>query len=475
MSSPEMTSGELPTGETATGESGRRASRLPRVAIVGRPNVGKSTLLNRMCGRRVSIVEPTAGVTRDRVAVDARLRTDLGERWLEVVDTGGIGIVDRHDLGRHVEEQVRAAVVSSDLVLFLVDGRDGLTPLDEEVARRLRGIRQPVILVVNKVENERAEWEVEPFRKLGLVEGPFAISAQNGQNLEPLYERIADLLPAPEGDESARRAAPTFKLAIVGRRNAGKSTLVNQLVGEERVIVSEVPGTTRDAIDVILERDGETFVVIDTAGVRKKKSFEDAVDFYSDARSTKAIRRADAVLLLFDATEKLSSLEKRLARFVTDQYKPVVLGANKWDLAVGLRPEDFRSYLDQELPGLHFAPKVFLSAKTGQSVWDAVLLCREMFRQGAQRVPTAEVNRVIERALASRTPGRKGHLVRVRYATQAETSPPTFVVFVNDKRLVGQDTVRFLENRLREELPFEEVPVRILLRDRGHVPTEGTR
>lgn len=445
---------------------------LPRVAIVGRPNVGKSTLANRMCGSRVSIVEPTAGVTRDRVAVPAQLRTTLGERWVEVVDTGGIGIVDRDDLSAQVEEQVELALKTADLVLWLVDVRDGTTPLDQEVGRRLRGIPLPVLLVVNKVEGQKLAWDVDAFRRLGASEGPFAISAQNGEGLEPLYQRIAELLPPDPGGEKAPRQ-PVMKLAVVGQRNAGKSTLINAFAREERMLVSEIPGTTRDAVDVVFERDGETFVAIDTAGVRKKKSHQDAIEFFSDARSHKSIRRADVVVLLFDVTRPLAAIDKTLARYIVDHYKPVILGANKWDLVEGLGPDDFRAYIEQELPALSFAPISFLSAKEGKGVESTLTLARELFVQAQARVTTGELNRVLSRALEARSPTKGGHAVRVKYATQVSVSPPTFVLFVNDKKHLNKDYVRYLSNRLREELVFREVPVRIVLRDKDTPDAEA--
>jgi GTP-binding protein len=442
--------------------------RLPRIAIVGRPNVGKSTLLNRMCGTRVSIVEPTAGVTRDRVAVPAKLWTDAGSRWVEMIDTGGIGIVDRHDLGPQVEEQIRLALLTADLVLWVVDVREGITPLDQEVARRLRGLPLPVLLVVNKVEGQKLEWDIDTFRQLGRFDGPHAISAQNGEGLEALYGHILQHLgPAPGGQDEEPPLEPVMKLAVVGQRNAGKSTLINAWAREERMIVSEVPGTTRDAVDVIFERDGQRFVAIDTAGVRKKKSHEDAIDFYSDARSHKSMRRADVVVLLFDVTHKLSGIDKDLARYVIDHHKPVILAANKWDLVEGLTPQDFQAYIADTLPQLAFAPVAYLSGKQRLGVDELLALALELFAQARQRVGTGELNRILERAMESRPPSSAGHAARVMYATQTDVGPPTVVLFVNDKKHFNKDFLRYLANRLRDELPFKEVPVRLLLRDRG--------
>src|SRR5688572_8774120 len=358
---------------------------LPRVAIVGRPNVVKSTLFNRLTGSRIAIVEPTPGVTRDRVSAMARLSGDEEEREVELTDTGGIGIVDRDDLGPAVEREIQRALEQSDLLLFVVDARAGLAPPDLEVAARLRKLAKPLILVCNKVESERVAWEVDAFRRLGLGGEPVAISAQNGEGMAELREEILRRLPPAGAEEAAPR--PAFKLAIVGRRNAGKSTLVNALAGEERAIVSSVPGTTRDALDVHVERKGECFTLIDTAGVRKRTKHEDAIEFFSFARSYRAMRRADVVLLLFDATERIAAVEKRLARYIHDHYRVVILGANKWDLVrAGLEPEDFRAYLDQELPGLGFAPITFLSAKTGHNVSETFALARELHQRASARI-----------------------------------------------------------------------------------------
>jgi GTP-binding protein len=449
-------------------------SSLPRVAIVGRPNVGKSTLFNRLTGSRIAIVEPTPGVTRDRVSAPARISGSEGERLVELSDTGGIGMVDRDDLGPAVEHEIQRALERSDLVLFVVDARAGLSPFDAEVATRLRRLGKPVILVCNKVEGEKIAWEVDAFRALGIGGEPLAISAQNNDGVSDLEDEILRRLPAPQADEEAPRSA--FSLAIVGRRNAGKSTLVNALAREERAIVSAVPGTTRDALDIQVERGGELFTLIDTAGVRKKTKHDDAIEFFSFSRSYRAMRRADVVLLLFDASERIAAVEKRLARYVKDHYRVVLLGANKWDLVRdGLEPEDFRTYLEQELPGLGFAPISFLSAKTGQNVSETFELARELHKNSTARIPTGELNRILERAVESRSPGARGQRVKIHYATQAETSPPTFVLFVNDARWIGKDYLRYLENRLRELTQLAEVPIRFVVRDKREAGVKEPR
>lgn len=447
---------------------------LPKVAIVGRPNVGKSTLFNRLTGSRIAIVEPTPGVTRDRVTAAARLSGETGERTVELTDTGGIGIVDRDDLGPVVEREIQRALESADLILFVVDARAGLAPADAEIAQRLRVLAKPTLLVINKVESERLGWETDEFRRLGIKGEPLVISAQNGEGIHELADAMLALLPEPAADEAAPLS--TFKLAIVGRRNAGKSTLVNALAGEERAIVSPVAGTTRDALDVIVERNGECFTLIDTAGVRKRNKHDDAIEFFSFARSYRAMRRADVVLLLFDATERISQVEKRLARYIRDHYRVVLLGANKWDLVrAGLEPEDFRAYLDQELPGLSYAPIAFLSAREGINVDETFRLARELALKSRTRIPTGELNRIVEKAVESRSPSARGQRVKIQYATQAESAPPTFVLFVNDAKLIGKDYLRYLENRLRERTELAEVPIRFVVRDKNESAREEAR
>ncbi|MBK7643617.1 MAG: ribosome biogenesis GTPase Der [Planctomycetes bacterium] len=449
------------------------ATRLPRIALVGRPNVGKSTLTNRLCGSRVSIVEPTAGVTRDRVAIPVEIRDGERTCWAEVIDTGGIGIVDRDDLGPQVEAQVLSALQSAEMVLFLVDAREGVTPLDLEVAKRLRGFPVPVLLVANKCETKAAEFEAEQFRTLGFRDGPWPISAQNGNGLSALCARVIDLLPAEAEGETTGPPPPAMRLAVVGQRNAGKSSLINRLAREERMIVSERPGTTRDSVDVWFEREGLTFVAIDTAGVRKKRSIADAIEFYSDSRSRRSIRRADVVVLLFDVTRELSGIDKDLARYAIEHHKPLILGANKWDLVDGLTPGDFKKYIEAQLPSATFAPVSFLSALDGSGVDETLELAQELFAQSRKRVGTGELNRVLQRALEARNPSRGGQSARMYYATQADTTPPTFVIFVNEKKHFNKDYLRYLQGRLREELGFPEIPVRIALRMRGAEQAEG--
>jgi len=447
---------------------------LARVAIVGRPNVGKSTLFNRLTGSRIAIVEPTPGTTRDRVSASARISGELGDRMVELSDTGGVGVVDRDDLGPLVEREIQRALVRCDVILFVVDARAGVVPGDAAIAQRLRELGKPVVLVCNKVEGERFTWEVDAFRELGIPGEPFAISAQNGEGLGELMEELWRVLPPPAADEEPPR--PAFKLAIVGRRNAGKSTLVNALAREERAIVSAVPGTTRDALDVQVEIEGEQFTLIDTAGVRKPTRHEDAIEFFSYARSFRAMRRADVVLLLFDATQPLSAVEKKLARYIKDHYRVVLLGANKWDIVrAGLEPEDYQKYLLQELTGLSFAPVAFLSAKSGFNVRETFALARELHENAQVRIPTGELNRMLEKAVESRSPSAKGQRVKIHYATQAESSPPTFVLFVNDPQWIGKDYLRYLENRLREIDALAEVPIRFVVRGKKKETVEENR
>jgi GTP-binding protein len=355
------------------------------------------------------------------------------------------------------------------MVLFLLDARDGLTPLDRKVAELLRGVTVPVIVVANKCEHENSSWEAEAFHALGVGERIMNISAQNGNGMSALIEFLWEQFPQAPPRRPVE-PADAMMLAIVGRRNAGKSTLTNFLAGEERMIVSEIPGTTRDAVDVRFERDGTNFVVVDTAGVRKKSKLADAIEFFGESRSRRTVRRANVVILLFDVTQSLSAIEKTLARYATVHYKSVVLAANKWDLVEDKDPEAYRKYLDSQLPGLSRAPIAFLSAKKGDGARELLNLALELHEQSAQRVSTGELNRVLSKALESRGPSSRGQRARLKYATQAGVHPPTFVLFVNDRKLIGKDHLRYIENRIRDAFPFPEVPVRIVLRDKNSPP-----
>jgi len=440
---------------------------LPVAVIVGRPNVGKSSLLNMLAGERISIVDPRAGITRDRVATV--VESEGG--YFELVDTGGVGVVDADHLEEHVETQIRYAIERASLVLFVVDVTAGIAALDQRVADLLRRLDRPVVLVANKVDDPKHESEAAEFMRLGYGE-PLCVSALHGRGREALLARIRAVLgpggPAPE--------PPVMKLAIVGKRNAGKSTLVNALAGEPRMIVSEVPGTTRDAVDVRFERDGRQFIAIDTAGVRKKSSMDD-IDFYSYTRALRSIRRADVVMLLIDALVPIAEVDLKLAEAVLAEYKPVVLTINKWDLAKDLAAaSDFGEYLGRVLPQLSYAPITFITAKTGKNVDAAVDVALSLHKQAHTRLPTARLNEALQRILQLRGPSAKRGTrpVKLYYATQVATAPPTIVTFCNDPGLVRDEYRRFMENRLREFTPLREVPLRLWFRPRsGRTPPGG--
>jgi GTP-binding protein len=435
---------------------------LPIVAIVGRPNVGKSSLLNTLARERVSIVDPTAGVTRDRVSFVCE---DEGV-YFELVDTGGYGIEDSDDLTAHVEDQISHAVATATLVLFVTDVRAGLTPLDRKVAGMLRRANTLVQLVVNKCDSMDLDPQSAEFASLGFG-SPVCVSAAHRRGRADLFACIRDHLGEITTTEPP---APVMHLAVVGKRNAGKSTFINALAGQDRVIVSEVPGTTRDAVDVKFEKDGHTFMAIDTAGVRKRSKVSDDIEFYSMARAARSIRRADVVLLMIDAAEPLGQVDKRLARFIADEYKPCILVINKWDLARGKAgAEDYREYLDKMLRSVDYAPMSFVTANTGRNVAGTVDLASNLFKQARTRVSTGQLNQIVTDALATRGPrGNKQGVKhpKIFYATQVGTAPPTIALFVNDPRLMDTGYRRFLLNRLRDRLPYPEIPIRLLMKPR---------
>ena len=427
----------------------------PSVAIVGRANVGKSTLFNALAGRRISIVEPTSGVTRDRVSTS--IRSADGAR-LELIDTGGMGIGGLDALARHVEAQIDEAVRGADVFVLVVDCTAGLVPQDREIATRLRKLGRPVVLVANKAESARTVVAADEFHALGLGE-PLVVSALHRRNTGILRDRLFELAGAPAPEEPER---PTIKLAVVGQRNVGKSTFINALANEDRVIVSEVPGTTRDAVDVRLERGGTVFVTIDTAGIRKKRRVASSIEFYSRVRAEESIRRADVVLLLIDAERKISQVDKHLADYIEEHLKPCVIVVNKWDLAGAVATGKYVTYLNARLPGLRAAPIAFVSALKRQRVHRTLDLAASLWKQANTRVSTSELNRVIEE-LKNRPhrSGRSARRPKIYYATQVRVAPPTIVLFVNSPKHFGAATRRFVRSFLRTHLPFEEVPLAV--------------
>jgi len=442
---------------------------VPQVVIVGRPNVGKSSIFNWLAGRRIAIVDPTSGVTRDRLTT----LIEVGRDCFELTDTGGMGVEDRDQLTDQIEQQIQLAVDQADVILFIVDAIDGVAPLDREVAERLRGVRTPALLVVNKCDNERLGQGAAEFYGLGTRK-MLPVSCVHNQGKNALLREIKRLVPPIA--ERDRPGETVMKLAIVGRRNVGKSTFINCLAEDDRVIVSEVPGTTRDSVDVHFQKDGKTFVAIDTAGVQRKSKVADSIEFYSLARSQRSIRRADVVLLFIDVTAGVTRVDLKLASYVESQAKPCVFVVNKWDLRGKITGEEVGEYIEEQFPSLNYVPIAFVTALAGKNVQSILDLSQALFKQALMRVGTGVLNRVIGKAIKDQAPAVSGRRrPKIYYSTQVATAPPTIVAFCNNPSSFTPPYRRYLLREMREALPFKEVPIRFYLRRRTESQAKADR
>lgn len=461
----------------------------PIVALVGRPNVGKSTLFNRIVGQRKAIIEDLAGTTRDRLYGDA----DWGGRDFVVVDTGGIDFnlmstaaldrVDDPDVTRlqdsgytagvssrlflkEIRQQAEIAMAEAEVIVLVLDVDTGVTAPDEEIADMLRRTQKPVVLAVNKADNKQRRDEALEFYALGLGD-PIPISALHGTGTGDLLDAIIESFPEALEEEADD---DVISIAIVGRPNVGKSSLLNRLLGEDRVIVSDVPGTTRDAIDMSITYEGLELVLIDTAGIRRRGKIEPGVEKYSFLRSLKSINRADVCLLLIDATQMVTAQDAHIAGYILEENKSVVVIVNKWDLVEKDTHtiHEFTEQIRADLKFLDYVPMLFISAKSGQRVNKVLSTALQVQEERLRRIPTGELNRLVGESVAANPPkGGHRHRLKFFYTTQARTDPPTFVFFVNDQSLVHFSYQRYLENRIREKYGFIGTPVKLIFRNRS--------
>ena len=430
----------------------------PLIAIVGRPNVGKSTFFNKVAGRKIAITEDRPGVTRDRIYADCEWRG----KPFTLVDTGGIELKSDDMMWKHIARQADVAIDTADVILFFTDGKEGLTSSDYDVAEKLRRCGKPVILVVNKVDDYSPDKLFE-FYSLGLGE-PYGVSSEHSRGIGDVLDAAVAEFAAGEQAEDA-----SLKIAVVGKPNAGKSSLVNKLLGADRSIVSEVAGTTRDAIDTTFERDGQAYTLIDTAGIRRKRSVEDDVEYYSVLRAFDAVRRADVCLLVVDCNEGLTEQDVKIIGYVHEQGKPSLIVMNKWDTVekdthTVLR---FEEKLKEDLKFMDYYKSVYISAKTGQRTEKLLTLAREVYANACRRIATGTLNDLLSDAMrVSEPPSYLGRRLKLYYASQVAVRPPMFVLFVNDERLLHFSYKRYLENVIRGAFDFSGTPIRIQVRNK---------
>lgn len=436
----------------------------PIVAIVGRPNVGKSTIFNILANHRISIVEDTPGVTRDRLYAD----TEWLDNEFMVIDTGGIELMSSDEIAVSIRQQAQIAIAEADVILFICDARTGVTADDVEVAKILRQSKKPVILAVNKADSPKQEAEIYEFYNLGIGE-PIPISAANQLNLGDLLDSVVEKFPTEhEGEEGKDK--DEIKVAIIGRPNVGKSSIFNNLVGKERSIVSDVAGTTRDAIDTLVEKNGTHFLFIDTAGMRRKARIDEPIEKYSIIRSLRAVDRSDVVLFVLNAIDGVTEQDKKIAGYAHEAGKGIVIVVNKWDLYLkdNTATLRFTEMLRKELVFMQYAPVVYVSAITSQRIHRLPEVINYVAEQNAMRISTAILNQVIADALAiNPPPSDKGKRLKILYTTQVKIKPPTFVIFVNDPDIMHFSYQRYLENKLRESFGFEGTPLQIIIRGKN--------
>lgn len=436
----------------------------PLVAVVGRPNVGKSTFFNKVAGRRIAIVEDTPGVTRDRIYTDVEWQG----RKLTLIDTGGIDVHSDDVFLRQMREQARIAIETADVICFFTDGRTGLTDEDRDVAAMLRRSGKPVLLVVNKVDHISQTERIYEFYELGLGD-PMPISAANMMGLGDLLDAVCKLLPDVAEEEADE--GHVMQLAVVGRPNVGKSSLTNRLLGQERSMVSDIAGTTRDAIDTMLTAaDGSRYNIIDTAGIRRKSQVEDeSLEKYSVLRAIAAIQRCDVALLLIDARDGVTEQDTKIAGIIHDEGKAAVIIVNKWDAIEKdtNTMETYRKKVYDALKFMDYVPVLFLSAKTGQRVNTVLEQCDQVWAQWTKRIPTGVLNDILADATADvQPPSTNGRRLKIFYVTQQGTCPPTFIFFVNDEKLMHFAYKRYLENYFRKTFDFSGTPLRFIIRER---------